>query len=98
MGNDAESRDAAASAANGGLEAQLSAFAAEAEKWLSAPPSRTSTVENRISEAERLRCTAELYRSILGTAVADVGAKIEAIQASMRRTLGIVESAKEARA
>jgi hypothetical protein len=98
MGTDAESVDAAASAANGGLEAQLSAFAAEADKWTTAPPSRTSTVENRIAEAERLRATGELYRAILGTAVADVGAKIESIQASMRRTLGIVESAREARA
>jgi hypothetical protein len=98
MGADADSRETAATAANGGLEAQLNAFAAEADKWTTTPPSRSSTIENRIAEAERLRAQGELYRAILGTAVADVGAKISAIQASMRTTLGIVDAAKSSHA
>lgn len=98
LGVDADSRESATAAANGGLEAQLTAFAKEADEWATKPPSRTSTIENRIAEAERLRTTGMLYRSILGSAVESVDAKISKVQQQMRVVLGLVEDAKEARA
>jgi hypothetical protein len=96
MGSDREAREAAAAAANGGLEARLASFAAEADTWASAPPARASTIETRIADVERLRATGELYRAILGEAVASVDARLDALQAGLRRTLGIVEANADA--
>jgi hypothetical protein len=97
MGLDAESRETAASAANGGLEASLTALLAEVDQWASKSPGRTSTIEARIAESEKLRTTAELYRGVLGEAVRSVEARIDSLISGQRRILGIVEAAKEAR-
>ena len=95
MHDDADSRTAAAAAANAGLEARLNEFHEEIAKWKDAPPGRVSTIESRLSEAEKLRRTGELYKDILGEAVASIDARINDVNTELLKVLGIVEVSKE---
>jgi hypothetical protein len=96
MGTDSESHEAAATAANGGLEASLSALLAEADAWVASPPGRASTIENRLNQADKIRQTASLYKSILGSSVAAIEDRIKQVEDSLRKMLGIVKPAPSA--
>lgn len=95
---DERSARACVNAVNDGLEAKLSEFALDVEKYAGADPSRTraTTIENKLEEAKRLRAQGALYRTILGAAVESVDERISAIEDSLRKTLGLVESAHAA--
>ena len=94
MGKNDDAKEAASSAANGGLSAELLAFSREVETWRTTPPSTAGTIERRVAAAEALRAKGQLYRTILGDAVDDIDGSITALQNDMRRALGCLEAAE----
>jgi hypothetical protein len=90
MGRDIDSQEAASAAANDGLESRLSEFREQVDAWRNEPPGRKLTIERRIEEAEKIRETANLYRAILGAAVADVDERVASVQSSLRELLGVM--------
>ncbi len=79
-------------AVNSGLEAKLTEFAEEAKKFAEEYDGmRPSTIEKRIEEAATLRKQAELYKTVLGSAVQSVDDRILTVENSLRKTLGLVQ-------
>ena len=93
--SDVDSKEVAVEAANDGLETRLNEFADEVAAYADADPTttRAATIESKIEDARRLRAQGALYRMILGAAVESVDERINAIEATLKRTLGIVEKA-----
>ncbi len=83
----------ATKAVNATLEGRLNDFAEEAEKFANnVEGMRPTTIERRIQEAKDIKGKAELYRTILGAAVASVDERIKAVEASLMQTLGLIEA------
>jgi hypothetical protein len=95
MHDDEDSKEAAGSAANAGIEAQLEAFATEVAAWEAALPARASTVEARIAELDNFRTTGGLYRAILGSSIRDCEKQLRAIDRGYDRILGLVSAKAE---
>ncbi len=95
---DERSKRACVNAVNDGLEAKLSAFADEVKRYTDADPEKTraTTIENKLSEATRLRAQGALYREILGAAVQSVDARIGTIEVSLKSALGLIDAAQHA--
>ncbi len=90
---DARSVETAAYSVNLSLEAQLNKFAKDAESYTGKTDTlRASTVEHRLEEASRLKQVADLHRAILGAAVSNIDAKVQAIETSLKQTLGLLEA------
>ena len=82
-------------AVNQGLESRLKEFSEQVEKYATTDPKKTrpTTIENMIDEAKRIKSQGVLYREILGAAVSSVDDKIRDVEDTLRKTLGLVESA-----
>ncbi len=96
--SDPRSARAAVNAVNEGLEARLTAFAAEAAQYAERDPKKTrpSTIESKLEDAKRLRAQADLYRTILGAAVVGIDQRVALVERALKETLGIVEAAHAA--
>jgi len=94
---DRRSEAAVTTAVNNGLEAMLNEFSDEADKYISADPSKTrpSTITNMLADAKALQDRWHMMRNVLGAAVKSGDSRIEKIEARLTARLGQVEKARE---
>ena len=73
--------------ARGSIEGEIASLAAELEAFLAAPPSRTSTLTNRLEAFEQLKARGQLYSSVLHVSFLDLEDKLAALTQSVEQML-----------